>query len=592
MSLFARLARPIEKRVPEIGELTPPLAPSLSERQVASFDLLNTTSLTTVRESLDLLEADLAKLIGEVGDAAEQVHVGIGASTHSLGAIRSRTKDLSVLAGTANEDASQLATATYELAQSSNEIGRHVQLAGNLTDQATAAAAGASKSIEGLNSSSSEIGNVVGLIAKIAKQTNLLALNATIEAARAGDAGRGFAVVANEVKALSIETQKATNEIAQRVGQLQRDAHASIEALGRISSVINDVRPVFTAVAAAVEEQIATAEGLSRNASTTSEFIGRVSSGTREINEAAEAAARESTEVDRSGQTAAELVTKLRRNLSIFLRQTEIGDRRRSDRMPCDLAVTLQGSARGKTVDISEGGALVQPEGQDFLVEIGRLLSLDIAEIGELSAEIVNRSSLGLHLKFVGVDDKTRARLEKKISAIGSENREFIDRAMKAGVEVSGCFEKLIAENRLTASVLFDNEYMPIPGTDPQQYRTKYLKALDETLPPIQERLLASDARMVFSIAIDRNGYIPVHNQKYSQPQRANDLAWNIPNSRNRRIFDDRAGLCAARSARPYLIQTYPRDMGNGVTIMMKEIDVPIRVLGKHWGGFRMAYKI
>jgi methyl-accepting chemotaxis protein len=52
------------------------------------------------------------------------------------------------------------------------------------------------------------------------------------------------------------------------------------------------------------------------------------------------------------------------------------------------------------------------------------------------------------------------------------------------------------------------------------------------------------------------------------------------------------SALCAARSVRPYLIQSYPRDMGNGVMVLMKEIDVPIRVLGRHWGGFRMAYKM
>jgi methyl-accepting chemotaxis protein len=115
---------------------------------------------------------------------------------------------------------------------------------------------------------------------------------------------------------------------------------------------------------------------------------------------------------------------------------------------------------------------------------------------------------------------------------------------------------------------------------------------LEEALTPIQERLLSSDQRMVFAIAIDRNGYIPVHNLIYSRPQRPDDLAWNVRNCRNRRIFDDRAGLCAARSARPYLIQSYPRDMGDGVMILMKEIDVPVRVTGKHWGGFRMAYKI
>ena len=115
---------------------------------------------------------------------------------------------------------------------------------------------------------------------------------------------------------------------------------------------------------------------------------------------------------------------------------------------------------------------------------------------------------------------------------------------------------------------------------------------LEQLLPPIQEPLLASDKRMTFCAAVDRNGYLPVHNRIYSKPQKPDDPAWNLANCRNRRIFDDRAGLCAARNARPYLIQSYPRDMGNGVVIMMREIDAPIRVFGKHWGGFRTAYKI
>jgi methyl-accepting chemotaxis protein len=97
---------------------------------------------------------------------------------------------------------------------------------------------------------------------------------------------------------------------------------------------------------------------------------------------------------------------------------------------------------------------------------------------------------------------------------------------------------------------------------------------------------------MVFCAAVDRNGYLPVHNRIYSKPQKPDDIVWNTANCRNRRIFDDRAGLCAARNVRPYLIQSYPRDMGNGVIIMMREIDAPVRAFGKHWGGFRTAYKL
>ena len=49
--------------------------------------------------------------------------------------------------------------------------------------------------------------------------------------------------------------------------------------------------------------------------------------------------------------------------------------------------------------------------------------------------------------------------------------------------------------------------------------------------------------------------------------------------------------VTAARNVRPYLIQSYPRDMGNGVIVMMREIDAPLRVFGRHWGGFRTAYR-
>jgi methyl-accepting chemotaxis protein len=138
---------------------------------------------------------------------------------------------------------------------------------------------------------------------------------------------------------------------------------------------------------------------------------------------------------------------------------------------------------------------------------------------------------------------------------------------------------------------LFDNEYVPIPGTEPLQHRTRFLALAEKLLPDIQEPLLASDKRMVFCVAVDRNGYLPVHNTIYSKPQRAGDVLWNAVHSRNRRIFDDRAGLSAGRVVRPYLIQNYPRNMGDRI-VMMWEVDAPIRVVGKHWGGLRTAYTL
>jgi methyl-accepting chemotaxis protein len=111
-------------------------------------------------------------------------------------------------------------------------------------------------------------------------------------------------------------------------------------------------------------------------------------------------------------------------------------------------------------------------------------------------------------------------------------------------------------------------------------------------LPEILERLLAEDSHLIFCNTVDRNGFLPVHNRKYSHPQRPGDVDWNTANSRNRRFFDNRVGFAAARNTRPYLLQSNARNMGNGVIAMVREIDCPIRVLGKHWGGFRMAYRV
>lgn len=184
------------------------------------------------------------------------------------------------------------------------------------------------------------------------------------------------------------------------------------------------------------------------------------------------------------------------------------------------------------------------------------------------------------------------AALAAKLRTIRNENEVFIERAMVTATTISTLFESAVSRGQITQEDLFDNDYVPIEGTDPQQYRTRCLAWLEQVLPPIQEPLHASDERMIFCAAVDRNAYLPVHNAIYSMPQRPGDFAWNSASSRNRRIFDDRAGLAAGRNTRPFLIQNYPRDMGDGVTIMMQEIDAPIRVHGKHWGGFRTAYRL
>jgi methyl-accepting chemotaxis protein len=550
-------------------------------------------SATSIRETIDLLELDLSAMIREVAHAAASVRGGASATAEALAAIRANTETLAVRSHDAKRDAEQVAGATEELARFAGEIDQQVRVAGSLTDDASEAAIAASKSVDGLKSSSAEIGKVVNLIATIAQQTNLLALNATIEAARAGEAGRGFAVVASEVKALSVQTQAATQEIKRRIDLLQNDAATSISAVHQIAEATKAVRPVFSSIAKAVEHQVDTTNGLSRNAGENSHFIGAVADGATEIKQAATGATTHGEKVDQSGQEVARLAERLKTRCVIFLRLTEMGDRRRHERLPCELGVEVQvgGSIiRGQTADISEGGMLVRlGEAQGF--SVGDVVTAQVATIGACRLRLVNQSALGLHFQFDTLDARARAALEAKLAAIRSDNTEFIDRAIGAANRIARLFEDAVAQRQISLDDLFDNNYVPIPGTDPLQHRTRFLPFTETVLPGIQEPLLASDKRMVFCAAVDRNGYLPVHNKIYSKPQRSGDVLWNTANSRNRRIFDDRAGLSAGRVVRPYIIQNYPRDMGDRV-VMMWEIGAPIRVFGKQWGGFRTAYTL
>jgi methyl-accepting chemotaxis protein len=549
--------------------------------------------LEAIRETIDLLEADLVAMIRGVQAAANSVHEGTTASAAGLDAIRQRSEHLAKLSRDAKNDASQLAAATEEFAASSTEISRQVSDASSLTDEAHRVAGAAGRSLDGLKSSSGEIGDVVNLIAAIAKQTNLLALNAKIEAARAGSAGRGFAVVADEVKALSVETQKAIEAITHKIGKLQHDAAESIAAVNRITQVMEAIQPVFNAVAGAAVQQTATTNDLALNAGQSSRFVTTVADGAIEIEQAAVDASGHSGAVDRSSKRAVELASELKSRFVLFLRQTEIGDRRRHDRLPCELPVTLQQgghTVRGQTVDISEGGVLVRsPETDRIKLDVAAEAA--IGGIGSARVRVTNRSSRGLHLEFTDLEPTTRTALDGKIAAIRDENFEFVERAIATAKEISAAFEKAISTKKITFEALFDNNYIPIEGTDPVQYRTRFLDLLEKILPPIQNPRTETDKRTVLCVAIDRNGYIPVHRPAHSLPQRPGDAAWNAIHCRNRRIYNDPKRLAAARNTRPYLIQQYTREV-DGKMQVLRPISAPIRVFGKHWGAVRISYVI
>ena len=172
---------------------------------------------------------------------------------------------------------------------------------------------------------------------------------------------------------------------------------------------------------------------------------------------------------------------------------------------------------------------------------------------------------------------------------IETEDTPFIRAAQQAADEISTLLESALRQGGVKLSDLFDEQYRPLPKTSPPQYLTRFVEVADRLFPPVQERFLALSPRVSYCIAVDRNGYCAMHNKKYSQPQRG-DMVWDTANSRYRRIFNDRTGLASARNQRPFLLQTYRRDMGGGQHVLLKEVSAPITVGGRHWGGLRIGF--
>jgi len=548
----------------------------------------------STREIFELLELELGSLIRQLERAAHAVTTGVQATTTTLHTIRERTDALTGRTSSAQATASSFSQAADKFTDSAQGIGAQVRQASQLADDASAAATEATANVERLRDSSAAIGNVVNLISQIARQTTLLALNSTIEAARAGAAGRGFAVVATEVKALAVQTQEATEEIKRKIDALQHDASSSADAVHRITRAIAAIRPVFDNVNGAVAEQNTTTGDIADNAASASTFIVSVGASAAEIDSATREAEQHGGEVAQAGRNVTLFAEKLRARTAVLLKQGDREEMRRREKLPCHLAIevdTSRGVVTAPVYEISMEGVLISGPAASALPQ-GPTLTAKLQDVGACKIRIAEHGKAGAYARFVAPDAGLQGRIEDRLWAIRDENTEFVTRAIEAGHELTTIFERGVASGAVTLEQMFDDSYVEIPGTDPKQYRTQYLDWADRALPPFQEAFLAKDARMAFCAMIDRNGYLPVHNKLYSQPQRPGDVAYNTANARNRRIFNDPAGLAAGRNTRSYLIQSYARDMGGGVTVMMREIDVPVRVRGRHWGGFRTAYKL
>jgi methyl-accepting chemotaxis protein len=200
--------------------------------------------------------------------AIASLEATVRALTASVSTIRDGTQELSNASNDLSRRTEQQAATLEETAAALDEITSTVTKTAEGATHAREAVSEAKGDAErsgevvreavaamgGIEHSSRQIGQIIGVIDEIAFQTNLLALNAGVEAARAGDAGRGFAVVASEVRALAQRSADAAKEIKTLISTSARQVAAGVDLVGQTGSALDRIITGVTKISGIVSE--------------------------------------------------------------------------------------------------------------------------------------------------------------------------------------------------------------------------------------------------------------------------------------------------------------------------------------------------
>jgi len=205
----------------------------------------------------------------------------------------------------------------------------------------------------------------------------------------------------------------------------------------------------------------------------------------------------------------------------------------------------------------------------------------NVSQIHALSSE-VSANMAGSEESTVGLSQATES-VQELVSRF-KIGRGAFDYNVEKTRQFRDAIQVKLSELAKRGVNIWDQNYQPIPDTNPQKYTVSYLADFEREVQPMYEAALEQMKGGLYSITIDSKAYIAIHNLKYSKPL-TGDYQADLVGNRTRRIWTDPTGQRASKNNLPMLLQTYARDTGE----ILSEINMPITVDGRYWGNVRIG---
>ena len=248
------------------------------------------------------------------------------------------------------------------------------------------------------------------------------------------------------------------------------------------------------------------------------------------------------------------------------------------------------------TQEIEELNNRIQ-QAKDMINSIGSAIEQQAASSEEISQTVTNiTSNFNLVVSSLGRVEQSSTDLEGILDITtkvlqkfktGHELERILDIAREAKQKIEETIQKALKEGVISSSDIWDRNYVEIPNTNPQKFKTRFTDFFKKYIQPIEDEYLSKHPKLVYVVAVDNNGYCPAHHSQFDRPLTGN-YQEDLKYSRGQRIYQDPVGLRAAKNTDPLLLQVYFRDTGE----IMLEADMPIMVEGKVWGNLRVGINV